>query len=94
MPATVIVATAHSPISCTMKRPLARMRPNGLAVQIVHATLGKMPALNPHQIDDLILGCGLPGSESEFNNLLFSRGPATLGRGSRKHRRMARFPRR
>ena len=26
-----------------------------------------MPALDPHEIDDLLLGCGLPGGEQGFN---------------------------
>lgn len=43
------------------------MRPDDLAAQMVRAALDKVPALNPHQIDDLILGCGLPGGESGFN---------------------------
>jgi acetyl-CoA C-acetyltransferase len=33
----------------------------------VRAALDKVQALNPHQIDDLILGCGLPGGEQGFN---------------------------
>jgi acetyl-CoA C-acetyltransferase len=26
-----------------------------------------VPELDPHEIDDLMLGCGLPGGESGFN---------------------------
>ena len=50
-----------------MKGSLVSIRPDDLAVQMVRAALDKVPALNPHQIDDLILGCGLPGGESGFN---------------------------
>jgi acetyl-CoA C-acetyltransferase len=67
MPEAVIVATARSPIGRAMKGSLVSMRPDDLAVQMVRAALDKVPALNPHQIDDLILGCGLPGGESGFN---------------------------
>src|SRR6478752_6717798 len=67
MPEAVIVSTARSPIGRAMKGSLVSMRPDDLAVQIVRAALDKVPALNPHQIDDLMLGCGQPGGESGFN---------------------------
>ena len=67
MPEAVIVSTARSPIGRAMKGSLVSMRPDDLAAQMVRAALDKVPALNPHQIDDLILGCGLPGGEQGFN---------------------------
>ncbi|OBK25090.1 acetyl-CoA acetyltransferase [Mycobacterium asiaticum] len=67
MPEAVIVSTARSPIGRANKGSLVNMRPDDLAVQMVRAALEKVPALNPHQIDDLILGCGQPGGESGFN---------------------------
>jgi len=67
MPEAVIVATARSPIGRAMKGSLVSMRPDDLATQMVRAALDKVPALNPHQIDDLILGCGQPAGESGFN---------------------------
>jgi acetyl-CoA C-acetyltransferase len=67
MPEAVIVSAARSPIGRAMKGALVSMRPDDLAAQMVRAALDKVPALNPHQIDDLILGCGLPGGESGFN---------------------------
>ncbi len=67
MPEAVIVSTARSPIGRAVKGSLATIRPDDLAAQIVRAALDKVPELNPHQIDDLILGCGQPGGESGFN---------------------------
>src|SRR6201995_1390841 len=67
MPEAVIVPTARSPIGRAMKGSLISMRPDDLAAQMVHAALDKVPELNPHQIDDLILGCGLPGGEQGVN---------------------------
>lgn len=67
MPEAVIVSTARSPIGRAMKGSLVNMRPDDLTVQIVRAALDKVPALNPHQIDDLILGCGQPAGESGYN---------------------------
>src|SRR6201995_5466927 len=67
MPEAVIVPTARSPIGRAMKGSLISMRPDDLAAQVVHAALDKGPELKPRQIDDLILGCGLPGGEQGFN---------------------------
>jgi acetyl-CoA C-acetyltransferase len=67
MPEAVIVSTARSPIGRAMKGSLVSIRPDDLAAQMVRAALDKVEGLNPHQIDDLILGCGLPGGEQGFN---------------------------
>src|SRR5687768_4976231 len=67
MPEAVIVATARSPIGRANKGSLKEMRPDDLTVQMVQAALDKVPALDPADIDDLMLGCGLPGGESGFN---------------------------
>ena len=69
MPAleAVIVATARSPIGRAAKGSLVDVRPDDLAAEIVRAVLDKVPALDPHEIDDLLLGCGLPGGEQGFN---------------------------
>jgi acetyl-CoA C-acetyltransferase len=67
MPEAVIVSTARSPIGRAMKGSLVDMRPDDLAAQMVRAALDKVPELNPHQIDDLILGCGQPAGEAGYN---------------------------
>jgi acetyl-CoA C-acetyltransferase len=43
------------------------MRPDDLTAHIVRSALDKVPQLDPADIDDLILGCGLPGGEQGFN---------------------------
>jgi acetyl-CoA C-acetyltransferase len=67
MPEAVIVATARSPIGRAVKGSLREMRPDDLAATIVRAALDKVPQLDPRDIDDLMLGCGLPGGEQGFN---------------------------
>ncbi len=67
MPEAVIVATARSPIGRAFKGSLTSIRPDDLAAQIVTAALAKVPQLDPADIDDLMLGCGLPGGEQGFN---------------------------
>ncbi|MDQ1657611.1 MAG: acetyl-CoA C-acetyltransferase [Cryptosporangiaceae bacterium] len=63
----VIVSTARSPIGRAFKASLKELRPDDLATTIVRAALDKVPALDPSTIDDLLLGCGLPGGEQGFN---------------------------
>ncbi|SBT52037.1 acetyl-CoA C-acetyltransferase [Micromonospora auratinigra] len=63
----VIVATARSPIGRAFKGSLRDVRPDDLAATIVQAALDKVPGLDPTTIDDLYLGCGLPGGEQGFN---------------------------
>jgi acetyl-CoA C-acetyltransferase len=67
MPEAVIVATARSPIGRAGKGSLTSIRPDDLAVQMVSAALAKVPQLDPADVGDLILGCGLPGGEQGFN---------------------------
>ncbi|MBF4767089.1 acetyl-CoA C-acetyltransferase [Nocardioides agariphilus] len=67
MPEAVIVATARSPIGRAGKGSLKDLRPDDLAATIVRAALDQAPALDRHTVDDVYLGCGLPGGESGFN---------------------------
>jgi len=67
MSEAVIVSTARSPIGRAVKGSLTTIRPDELATQIVRAALDKVPSLDPHDIDDLMMGCGQPGGESGFN---------------------------
>ncbi|GAA2189478.1 acetyl-CoA C-acetyltransferase [Micromonospora lupini] len=63
----VIVATARSPIGRAHKGSLRDVRSDDLAATIVQAALDKIPQLDPTTIDDIYLGCGLPGGEQGFN---------------------------
>src|SRR3954452_18428130 len=67
MPEAVIVATARSPIGRAVKGSLRDLRPDDLAATIVDAALAKVPQLDRALIEDLYLGCGLPGGEQGFN---------------------------
>src|ERR1700761_8923578 len=67
MPEAVIVPTARSPIGRAFKGSLTSIRPDAIAVQLVSAALAKVPQLDPATVDDLMLGCGLPGGEQGFN---------------------------
>jgi acetyl-CoA C-acetyltransferase len=67
VPEAVIVATARSPIGRAAKGTMTGFRPDDLAATIVQAALDKVPQLDPSMLDDLMLGCGLPGGEQGFN---------------------------
>jgi acetyl-CoA C-acetyltransferase len=67
MPEAVIVSAARSPIGRAFKGSLKELRPDDLTATIIRAALDKVPALDPADIDDLMLGCGLPGGEQGYN---------------------------
>jgi acetyl-CoA C-acetyltransferase len=67
VPEAVIVAAARSPIGRAHKGSLAGVRPDDLTATIVRAALDQVPQLDPTEIDDLMLGCGLPGGAQGFN---------------------------
>ncbi|TQF03667.1 acetyl-CoA C-acetyltransferase [Kitasatospora acidiphila] len=67
MPEAVIVSAARSPIGRAFKGSLKDMRPDDLTAAMIQAALAKVPQLDPREIDDLMLGCGLPGGEQGHN---------------------------
>ena len=67
MPEAVIVSAARSPIGRANKGSLKDFRPDDLSALIIKAALDKVPELDPATINDLMLGCGLPGGESGNN---------------------------
>ena len=67
MPEAVIVSTARSPIGRAGRGSLRDVRPDDLAAQMIATALDRVPALDRHTVDDVYLGCGLPGGESGFN---------------------------
>jgi acetyl-CoA C-acetyltransferase len=67
MPEAVIVSTARSPIGRAFKGSMVDFRPDDLVATMIKTALDKVPGLDPKEIDDLILGCGLPGGEQGYN---------------------------
>ncbi|CAO5183186.1 Acetyl-CoA acetyltransferase [Frankia sp. AiPs1] len=67
MPEAVVVAAARSPIGRAFKGSLRGLRADDLAATIVRAALDQVPMLDPNEIDDLIVGCALPGGEQGHN---------------------------
>ncbi|MFB7124046.1 acetyl-CoA C-acetyltransferase [Kitasatospora sp. NPDC056273] len=67
MPEAVIVSATRSPIGRAFKGSLKDVRPDDLTAHVIQAALAKVPQLDPRDIDDLMLGCGLPGGEQGHN---------------------------
>ncbi|MEJ5867618.1 acetyl-CoA C-acetyltransferase [Pseudokineococcus sp. 5B2Z-1] len=67
MPDAVIVSLARSPIGRAGKGALAGTRADDLTAQVVRAALEAVPQLDPRSVDDLLVGCGMPGGEQGFN---------------------------
>jgi acetyl-CoA C-acetyltransferase len=67
MPEAVIVSAARTPIGRANKGSLTEFRPDDLSAFIVKAALDKIPELDPNDVDDFMLGCGLPGGEAGNN---------------------------
>ena len=67
MPEAVIVATGRTPIGRANKGSLVDCRPDDLAAHVVKAVLDKVPQIEPHLVEDLIVGCAQPAGESGYN---------------------------
>ncbi|MFZ4516300.1 MAG: acetyl-CoA C-acetyltransferase [Acidimicrobiia bacterium] len=67
MPEAVIVSAVRSPIGRAFKGSLIDVRPDDLAATMVRAALDRVPQLEDRDIDDLLMGCGLPGGEQGYN---------------------------
>jgi acetyl-CoA acyltransferase len=67
MPEAVIVSAVRTPVGRAPRGSLATTRPDDLAALAVGKALEKMPNLETHEIDDVILGCAQPEGEQGFN---------------------------
>ena len=67
MPEPVIVATSRTAIGRANKGSLVDARPDDLTSFILSDVLGKVPALDPTEVEDVLLGCGQPAGEAGYN---------------------------
>jgi len=63
----VIVSAVRTPVGKGKRGGLATVRPDELASEVVKALLVRTPALDPKEIDDVILGCAFPEGEQGLN---------------------------
>jgi acetyl-CoA C-acetyltransferase len=67
MPEAVIVAASRTPIGRAFKGSLRDVRPDDLLTGIVRDVLAKVPQLDPARLDDILVGCGMPGGQQGMN---------------------------
>lgn len=63
----VIVAAARSAVGRAKRGSLATVRPDELAATVIRGLLKRVEALDPAEIDDVILGCAFPEGEQGMN---------------------------
>jgi acetyl-CoA acyltransferase len=63
----VIVAAARTAIGKAKKGSLATVRPDEMAAAVIKELLKRTPALDPAEIDDVVLGCAFPEGEQGMN---------------------------
>ena len=67
MPEAVIVSAIRTPVGRAYKGSLRTTRPDDLAALAIKEALTRVPAVDPKQIDDVILGCAMPEGEQGMN---------------------------
>ncbi len=63
----VIVSAARTPAGKAPEGTLRTTRPDELAAVAISAALRRAPAIEPAEIDDVILGCAMPEAEQGMN---------------------------
>src|SRR5579884_701037 len=67
MPEAVIVSAVRTPVGRAYKGSLRTTRPDDLAALAIKEALARVPALDPKNIDDVVLGCAMPEAEQGMN---------------------------
>ncbi len=63
----VIVASARTPLAKSVRGSFNMTRPDDLASHAIQQALARVPQLDPREIEDVIIGCGLPEGPSGHN---------------------------
>jgi acetyl-CoA acetyltransferase family protein len=63
----VVVASSRTPLAKSFRGSFNLTRPDDLAAHAIRDVLGKVPQLEPREIEDVILGCGQPHGPQGHN---------------------------
>jgi acetyl-CoA acyltransferase len=63
----VLVSAVRTPVGKAYKGTLRATRPDDLAATAIKGALERVPALDPQEIEDVILGCAMPEAEQGMN---------------------------
>jgi len=63
----VVVASSRTPLAKSFRGSFNLTRPDDLAAHCIKDVLGKVPRLDPREIEDVIFGCGFPEGSQGMN---------------------------
>ncbi|HEX7000504.1 MAG TPA: thiolase family protein [Trueperaceae bacterium] len=63
----VVTTAIRSPVGRAHKGMLKDTRPDDLAAHVIRAALARTPGLEPHEVDDVVLGNAHPEGEAGYN---------------------------
>ncbi len=63
----VVVASSRTPLAKSFRGSFNLTRPDELAAHVIRDVLGKVPRLDPAEVEDVILGCGQPHGSQGHN---------------------------
>ncbi len=63
----VIVSAVRTPVGRAFKGTLRATRPDEMAAIAIQGALGRVPQVDPNEIEDVILGCAMPEGEQGMN---------------------------
>ncbi|HXH83185.1 MAG TPA: thiolase family protein [Candidatus Tectomicrobia bacterium] len=77
----VVVASSRTPLAKSHRGSFNMTRPDDLAAHCIKDVLGKVPQLDPKEVEDVILGCGQPHGPQGHNIARVAAVRAGLGVG-------------
>src|SRR5215472_3338382 len=63
----VIVSAVRTPVGKAPNGTLRGTRPDDMAAAVIAEALKRAPGVEPHEVDDVILGCAMPEAEQGMN---------------------------
>jgi acetyl-CoA acyltransferase len=67
MKEAVIVSAVRTPVGKAKRGGLATVRPDEMAASTIQELLKRTPALDPAQVEDVVIGCAFPEGEQGLN---------------------------
>src|SRR5208337_5274957 len=67
MKEAVIVSIARTAVGKAPRGTLRSTRPDDMAAAVIREVLRRVPALDPAEVEDVILGCAMPEAEQGNN---------------------------
>src|ERR1017187_1106644 len=67
MPEAVIVSAVRTAVGRAFKGTLRTTRPDDLGAVAIQGALARVPQLDVHEVEDVILGCAMPEAEQGLN---------------------------